>query len=841
MPTESWFEPKQYYLSEILTAIHEGRTQLPDFQRDWVWDLERIRDLLASVSQGWPIGAILLLATGGEVRFRPRRFKGVDVENPSPEHLVLDGQQRLTSLFLALKRDLPVLTRDHRDNEVSCWFYFDMVRCLDGTDRTDAILDVPADRVRRKNFDRTVDLDLSTPAREYEHGLVPAAVAADADRFREWHYQYSVYHHHDRERNQLCNRFASAVLDRLQQYSVPAILMSRNVKRRAICMVFEKVNTGGKRLDVFELVTASWAGEEESFVLQDRWKEVEARLHRHPVLADVRGPDFLQAITLLHTLEGGQPKGKREDILDLPVVAWHLQAARVEQGFVAAGDLLETIHVTPDLLPYGAQLIPLAVILARLGPRAQEPDVRSKVLRWFWSGVFGELYGSATETRFVADVQQVPAWVEGGAEPDTVRDCSFSPLRLLTLKSRNSAAYKGLIALGTAQGARDWKTGRPVTKDPYDIHHIFPRLWCQAQHPEPMGWDSILNKTQLTDRTNKLLRGDAPSAYLERLERIHGVTSADLDAHVGSHLVHPQLLRIDDYAAFLRDRGRRLLDLVESATGKAILGRDSEQVRQKFGGALPPRPPESVHPPLFGQYKVIERLGQFGFSECFKVRAPDGAICFLKRVPLDSYDDAVLARERSIYDRLDREGCDSVLRVMDFQRDTSHAALLLEWADGGSLEDFVRKQHGGHLDGATAKKLASEILFNLFELHELGLVHRDLKPSNILQVRGAWKLADFGIARDTHRILTRRTFQGAGTVCWAPAEQFEGVDAHTSQDVYAFGKILAWMLTGQTDPDAIQGPLWRQLVRDCTAQDPRERPDLEDIEQRMTRIHSAPG
>jgi hypothetical protein len=83
-------------------------------------------------------------------------------------------------------------------------------------------------------------------------------------------------------------------------------------------------------------------------------------------------------------------------------------------------------------LPYQSQLLPLAAILADLGPKA---DTRAKLVRWWWCGVFGELYGSAIETRFARDVQEVPAWIAGGEEPATVRDATFRSERLDTMTS----------------------------------------------------------------------------------------------------------------------------------------------------------------------------------------------------------------------------------------------------------------------------------------------------------------------------------------------------------------------------------------------------------------------
>ena len=99
--------------------------------------------------------------------------------------------------------------------------------------------------------------------------------------------------------------------------------------------------------------------------------------------------------------------------------------------------------LTPRNLPYTTQFIPLAAIMTILGSRAEDSMVREKLAAWYWCGVFGEMYGAANETRYANDVSGVLAWIEGGEEPDTVSRAFFQPTRLISLKTRNGAAYKG--------------------------------------------------------------------------------------------------------------------------------------------------------------------------------------------------------------------------------------------------------------------------------------------------------------------------------------------------------------------------------------------------------------
>jgi hypothetical protein len=189
--------------------------------------------------------------------------------------------------------------------------------------------------------------------------------------------------------------------------------------------------------------------------------------------------------------------------------------------------------------------------------------------------VFGEMYGGSTETRFANDLQDVAAWIDGGDEPRTVKESQFQADRLMTLRTRNSAAYKGLYAQQMKRGGRDFRTGSTIdlhtyVDDAVDVHHIFPRAWAaQNGIPESIA-NSIVNKTIIDARTNRRIGGAAPSRYLARIESSEGISPEDLDTILRSHDIDPLAMRADDFAAFFTARFERLLKQIEEATGKPV-------------------------------------------------------------------------------------------------------------------------------------------------------------------------------------------------------------------------------------------------------------------------------
>lgn len=589
------FKTHPVALKDLMRECHEGKLQLPDFQRGWVWDQERIIDLLASISEGFPVGALMTLDASGEVAFAVRPIEGAPEAIKPLEAYLLDGQQRMTSLYQSTSTQKAVLTQTAKKRPTRLHFYFDIRAGLNpNVARRDAIVPVAEDRIIRGNFGRDVILDLSSEEKEFE------ALHFPIDRIFEaqvWVQEALTWVLKDMEARKdhmaLINDFSKAVINNFADYQVPVITLGKDTSRAAVCLVFEKVNTGGKALDAFELVTAMYAGQQ--FHLRDDWKVRRDRLVKQSVLANVEPVEFLQAISLLHTkavrakaeAEGRDPpaiSATRNSLLQLPLTAYLEYADRVEQGYVTAAKFLHGLKIFRARdLPYHTQLVPLVAILAELGSTWENDAARQRLAQWYWCGVFGELYGSAVESRFALDIRDVPRWIGGGPTPQTIERADFREERLRTLRTRLSAAYKGVHALLMRTGAEDFRSGQPFDQTVFfdenvDIHHIFPEAWCKSQKIKPEIYNSIVNKTPLSARTNRILGGSAPSSYLARIEKGSDsnppISPDRLDAILTSHEIDPSPLRADDFDAFMAARRERLLLLIEGAMGKAAVRED---------------------------------------------------------------------------------------------------------------------------------------------------------------------------------------------------------------------------------------------------------------------------
>ena len=589
----STFDSTKLPLRDLIRGIKEGEYQLPDFQRGWVWDDEHVRSLLVSIARSFPIGAVMTLETGGEVHFQVRPIENVVLEEDvEPEKLILDGQQRLTSLTQVLGLNVPVRTFDHKKAEVERYYYIDIRKVLNGDDIDDAFYSVSNEKTKTSDFGRQVDLDLSSMEKEVEALQFPCNRLLDYDSCDEW--QDLCY---DTGKRDEFKEFKKLVISPVREYSVPIIALNKHTSKEAVCLVFEKVNTGGVSLNVFELITASFAAN--GFNLREDWfgdsRTKKAgrfdRLKADKLLKKIDPSDFIQAITLLSTYEKNQAERaagvpdsqvpgvscKRKTMLNLTLEEYLKWADKVEHGFTRAAQFLQKeCFFDQRNLPYRTQLVPLAAIMTHIGQRWLEPKVYRRLSQWYWCGVMGELYGSAIENRFANDIEDFFVWMgDEDKKPRTVFDASFQPSRLETLRTRNSAAYKGLNVLALRQGAKDlfWKADVQELDqmgEGLDIHHIFPTNWCNKNGVDKEVCDSAVNKTPISYKANRKIGGTAPSKYLLSLQNDKqvGLTDLEMDQLLESHFIDPGALRSDDFKTFLRNRSIALLEVIYEAMGK---------------------------------------------------------------------------------------------------------------------------------------------------------------------------------------------------------------------------------------------------------------------------------
>lgn len=590
---DKMFKSDNEKLSTLLNQVQNHEIQLPDFQRGWVWEDTRIRALLASLTKGFPIGAIMLLESGGDFNFKCKNIEGSGDEEKEPQLMILDGQQRMTSTFLAMRSKNPVNTMTDQNKPIKRYYYLNMNTALNSeVDRYDSIIAVDENKQIRENIGRDIVLDLSNREKEFENKMIPFNILSDQNELNEWRNEYQKFYNFNSEDIKQYQDIDDTILQQVVNYEVPYIKVLKNTPKEAVCQVFENVNQGGKPLTVFELITATFAAD--NFDLKEHWQSIKDEFSKYDTLKNFDNTSFLIAMTLLVAMRKGKTVScKRKDVLNLNYKDYADNEADLKNGFIKMYKLLVEMNIfSSNDIPYNTQFIPLSVICTLLGQEIENVSVKDKIKQWFWCGVFGELYGGANETRYANDVKQVYDWIKGGTEiPKTISDSNFSTMRLIGLQTKNSAAYKGIMALILGNKSLDWINGSEMGLQTYldersDIHHIFPQDYCIKMNYDKKKWNSIINKTPLYFSTNRYIGGVAPSDYINKIEKNKNIDKEKIKIYVESHLIDYDLLYANNFEEHIITRAINILNEIEKATGKKITDRTSEDVINYFGRAL---------------------------------------------------------------------------------------------------------------------------------------------------------------------------------------------------------------------------------------------------------------
>jgi hypothetical protein len=555
-------------LKELLAEVHNRTTVLPDFQRDFVWEPGATQELIVSIAHNYPAGSILRVRDAKRV-FAAREFEGAPpLDGAKHTFLVLDGQQRLTSLYQAFYG-----VGEHR-------YYLDLGKLTDGVDFEEAIFHV---RATTKWAKAREDFALQAAER-----LLPLAVLkGGAGGFGQWGRKVA---------RQLADEARIALedaLDRIEEqwiriiddYHFPVVTLSDQTEPDALCTIFETLNRTGVKLSVFELLTARfWP---QNIKLRALWEQA---LAEHPVIADFEVDPYyvLQGISLASRKA---PSCKRSDVLNMTasdITDWWDQVVR---GLATGLDILrdDCKVMLPKWFPYQTMLPPLAAVLARAGsPKTAEAGAqREKLKRWFWCAVFGQVYEGAPNSKSAKDVVDILSWFAGGDLPESVASFRFDPRALRDVTPRQRAIYRGAICLILGGDARDFHTqaiitGKRMTEEGIDDHHIFPAAYLERRAVAPARMrDCVLNRTLIDRTTNQMIRDRAPSDYLAEIRNTLAFPFATV---LASHCLPTGAdspLLCDDYETFLAWRQERLwlaIQRVTGATAAADLEADDKEL-----------------------------------------------------------------------------------------------------------------------------------------------------------------------------------------------------------------------------------------------------------------------
>jgi hypothetical protein len=555
------FQANPISLTHLLSAIHERQLALPDFQRDFVWDARATEELIESICRAFPAGSLLFMPWRDEA-FTPRAIQGApELDGSTPHQLILDGQQRLSSLYQACYG-----AGDYR-------YYMDLGALLDGGDIEEAVFYKHRNRNGRY---RTIE-------QQAELLVLPLGGLFGAGGFHAWMDEISELRpEQGGELADLRGRLRAVYEENIkpiEEYRFPVVELSNSTSLEAVCSIFETLNRTGIKLSVFDLLAARFYAK--GLDLRRKWQETTAVT---PIIDEFEVDRYylLQSIALR-----AKESVKRGDVLQLSVEDIETHWDGVVDGYRAALEMVrdECGVRSGKWLPYGYLLVPMAALWSELieigGPTSAVNRERFK--RWFWCSGISAAYDRAANSQAARDFLELRRWAAGGEPPATVAGFAFEPSRLREITPKQQAVYKALMALVISCGARDFHHGQALTPasiaaQRVDDHHIFPRAYLNPSGEDPAyDWqlvDCILNRTMIDADTNQRIGKRPPDLYLGEIKSELEVAGPTVfDQVLGSHLLPPgedSTLIDADFDRFLSWREERFASKLSDVTGAQV-------------------------------------------------------------------------------------------------------------------------------------------------------------------------------------------------------------------------------------------------------------------------------
>ncbi len=528
-------------LLKLVNEAYSGEVLLPDFQRNFVWTRNDIEELIKSLLEDMFIGTFLILDTNpSQLPFKAIFVQGAELVNPeiraNPRKLILDGQQRLTSVFYAVySPDIPL-----KNTENPYAFFIDLEK-LAKNEVEEAVFSWSK---KWREYRSILDDDGNyNYAKLMEKRLLPLTILKDSDAFYDlWYSKYKKLFAED-----IAKKIKSYI-GNILKYEVYTLTLGvqYNDKPEEIAMLFERINKTGVKLSTYDLLVARLY----KFIkLREEWEKAYEENHYIKTLSsridDTNVPySFIQALALA---KGKSIKARDMLKIDEGVLnkeQWEKVVNLVENK-VLPRFLNPAKYGVPDVnrwLPY----YPTITLMVAFYLKHRHPDM-DKLDTWYWSSVFSERYSGSTETLMMRDFREVSQWFEDDSKiPEVVQQLrvqlSSGVFSLKNVNRRSSAKYKGVFNLLFMNGAKDFHHPDDLSFNELEDHHIFPKKFLEENKID-VDYDTALNRTLIFDKTNRKIWKKSPSEYIQDMIRIYG-SEAKVRDILKLHFIDEEMYKI---------------------------------------------------------------------------------------------------------------------------------------------------------------------------------------------------------------------------------------------------------------------------------------------------------
>ncbi|WP_316568847.1 DUF262 domain-containing protein [Neobacillus sp. YIM B06451] len=517
-------EPQSMTFSTLIHEIDKGIIKIPQFQRDFVWSIDQSGRLIDSIIKGYPIGTFILWESQEKLR-SVRNIGGANLPDTPPGSMVqyvLDGQQRMTSLYASLK-GLNV-KRDKGADDFSAIFV-DLV-----ADEDDPII---ITSIEERDPSEVISL------RDLLNGGISVLAA----------YPTTMYQKLEDYKN------------RLYTYRFSTILL-RGASIDVATEVFTRLNVGGKSLTVFEIMVAKTYDADQDFDLAEKFEALIERLEfvGYETISD---STVLQTISILLVGECA-----RKNILKLDKQSFINIWDQLVDSIEKAVEYFRNYFRIPvsKILPYNALIVPFSYFFYH-HPTKPVNEMKKYLDDFFWRVSLTERYSSGVETKLAQDIKRIDQILKNQLpsydyQPDTSKDYIINNGWF----SANRSFIKAILCLMAYKEPKSFNDNSIVRinndwlkqANSRNYHHFFPRSYLKNRGENEFYINHIVNITIVDDFLNKnRIRSQAPSKYMKTFK----IENKELDKAMKTHLIDDlEVYGIwkDDYDLFFEQRAKKI-------------------------------------------------------------------------------------------------------------------------------------------------------------------------------------------------------------------------------------------------------------------------------------------
>lgn len=560
-------DPQRIKINQLISLVSKTKWVVPHFQRYFDWSRTDVKDFWKSIFNDYYVGSFLLWETDRNPELGIQAIKGVtkSKDELKPEAIILDGQQRITSLYYAIKSPDFALT----GSKVPLFYYINFNSFLTNND-TNGFIEVSEKKYSiEETFKRII-----FPLYELEK------YGTWIDEFEDFLLKLSS----DMVKVRAIRRIIDKKLRHIWEgFEMPYVALPDSMKLEQVTDIFEQINTKGKLLNVFDLLIARlYKYEIELRKIWDATEKSQPKISNYSKAISNKIPIYiLQAMSLLYEKTSTT---KRADILDIYKKVYNSPERDFEKDWSDVSDYMsEAIEKLENMrdgfgvknaneLPFSPMLPVITALLKVIEGKDNKSECYKKLNKWYWSAVFTNAYSSAAESQMSQDFKELRNWFENDSEiPKTISQMTkeLSTMDLKDVQSQSNAKYKGIMSLLALEGSKDFDTSQTLENARgNDKDHLFSKS-AKSGFGSHKFINSILNMSWMSDDTNrKIKRFKKPSVYVkEFIMEKYKNNEDEFKAILKTHLINERsydCLLSDDFDNFIIEREKTIINKLKS-------------------------------------------------------------------------------------------------------------------------------------------------------------------------------------------------------------------------------------------------------------------------------------